>query len=296
MKKVLENKIAIIIFMAPAVILFIMIIFIPIIMSGYYSMTEWNGLGEKVFIGFENYKELFTFQDGLFGRSIWNSLLIGFASLLIQLPIGLILAFVLAKGIKGYNVYLTVYFMPVLVSSVAIAQLWIKIYNPDYGLLNVILTQSGLENWARAWLGDKEVAMYCAIIPIVWQYIGYYMLLFYSAIKSISTDILEAAKLDGATYVQACMKIILPLIKPMIRTAMLFSIIGSLKIFDMIYVLTNGGPSHATEVPSTLMVWVIFKRMDYGFGSAMAIFIIIECFVAMLILNALFKVNKEDSM
>lgn len=130
MKKVLENKIAIIIFMAPAVILFIMIIFIPIIMSGYYSMTEWNGLGEKVFIGLENYKDLFTFQDGLFGRSIWNSLLIGFASLLIQLPIGLILAFVLAKGIKGYNVYLTVYFMPVLVSSVAIAQLWIKIYNP----------------------------------------------------------------------------------------------------------------------------------------------------------------------
>lgn len=288
MDRVLSNKKAIILFMAPAILLFFAIILIPIGMSVYYSLTTWNGMGQKIFVGFDNYTKLVTFMDGIFLKSVMNSIILAILSLLIQLPIGMVLALILAKGVRGENKFITIFFIPVIISTVAIGQLWIKIYNPDYGLLNTFLRNIGLEYWTKAWLGDKGTALIASLLPIVWQYIGYYMLLFYSAIKSISGEVLEAAKVDGANYFCTCTKIILPQIKPMIKVAVSFSIIGSLKVFDLIYVLTNGGPSHATEVPSTLMVWTIFKRNEYGFGSAMAICIILECFIAMYLVKKCF--------
>ena len=262
-------------------------------MSIYYSLTEWNGMGDKTFVGFANYIKLFTFKDGVFLTSLKNSLILAVLSLLIQLPVGMILAMILARGIKGEKIFLTIFFVPVIISTVAIGQLWIKLYNPDYGLVNTFLRQFGLDKLCRAWLGEKNTALGAVLVPIVWQYIGYYMLLFYSSIKSISKDIIEAAKIDGASYFRTCISIMLPDIKPMIQAAVTFSVIGSLKVYDLVYVLTNGGPSHHTEVPSTLMVWTIFKRNDYGFGSSMAVIIILECFLAMLLIKKCFKKEEE---
>lgn len=265
MNKILGNKTAIAAFVAPSLILFGGIIFYSIIMSFRYSLLDWNGFGEGIFVGFSNYAKMF--QDKVFLRSAVNSLLLGFVTLVTQLPLALLLALLLTSGIKGEGFYRTVFFIPMTLSSVVIGQLWLKIYNPNYGVLNTLLGVLGLESLQRSWLGDVNTALFSAFVPIIWQNVGYHMLLLYTSINSISKDILEAAKLDGASGVKAARYITIPLVKPMLRTCAIFVVIGSLKAFDMIYVLTNGGPAHMTEVPSSLMFSSIFNLNKYGYGS-----------------------------
>ena len=293
MNKILGNKTAIAAFVAPSLILFGGIIFYSIIMSFRYSLLDWNGFGEGIFVGFSNYAKMF--QDKVFLRSAVNSLLLGFVTLVTQLPLALLLALLLTSGIKGEGFYRTVFFIPMTLSSVVIGQLWLKIYNPNYGVLNTLLGVLGLESLQRSWLGDVNTALFSAFVPIIWQNVGYHMLLLYTSINSISKDILEAAKLDGASGVKAARYITIPLVKPMLRTCAIFVVIGSLKAFDMIYVLTNGGPAHMTEVPSSLMFSSIFNLNKYGYGSAISIFIVVECIVMAVILQKVFLVKEEST-
>lgn len=293
MNKILGNKTAIAAFVAPSLILFGGIIFYSIIMSFRYSLLDWNGFGEGIFVGFSNYAKMF--QDKVFLRSAVNSLLLGFVTLVTQLPLALLLALLLTSGIKGEGFYRTVFFIPMTLSSVVIGQLWLKIYNPNYGVLNTLLGVLGLESLQRNWLGDVNTALFSAFVPIIWQNVGYHMLLLYTSINSISKDILEAAKLDGASGVKAARYITIPLVKPMLRTCAIFVVIGSLKAFDMIYVLTNGGPVHMTEVPSSLMFSSIFNLNKYGYGSAISIFIVVECIVMAVILQKVFLVKEESA-
>lgn len=293
MNKILGNKTAIAAFVAPSLILFGGIIFYSIIMSFRYSLLDWNGFGEGIFVGFSNYAKMF--QDKVFLRSAINSLLLGFVTLVTQLPLALLLALLLTSGIKGEGFYRTVFFIPMTLSSVVIGQLWLKIYNPNYGVLNTLLGVLGLESLQRNWLGDVNTALFSAFVPIIWQNVGYHMLLLYTSINSISKDILEAAKLDGASGIKAARYITIPLVKPMLRTCAIFVVIGSLKAFDMIYVLTNGGPAHMTEVPSSLMFSSIFNLNKYGYGSAISIFIVVECIVMAVILQKVFLVKEESA-
>lgn len=291
MDKVMNDKKAIIVFLLPALVLFSLIIIIPIYMSSYYSMREWSGFGEGTFIGLENFKSLFL--DAVFIKSVKNSLILAAASVFIQLPISLLLALVLAKGVRFEKSFITIYFMPVIISTVVIGQLWMKIYNPEYGLLNTFLRSVGLESLSRGWLGDMKTALVATFVPIIWQYIGYHMLLMYAGIKSISTEIYEAAVIDGSSWWNTSLKITIPMLKPVLRVAVIFAVTGALKVFDLVFVLTGGGPVHASEVTSTLMVSTIFKGNQYGYGSAMAIFVIIECFVLSLIVSGMFKGKEE---
>ncbi|WMJ90572.1 carbohydrate ABC transporter permease [Anaerocolumna sp. MB42-C2] len=294
MNKVRNNKTAIILFMLPAVILFALIIIVPILMSGYYSFLDWDGITKGVFVGFDNYKELFTSKSAGFPKTMGNALLLALLSTVIQLPISLFFAIILAKGVKGEKFFVAVFFIPVLISTVVIGQLWMKIYNPDYGLVNSALRSLGLDSLAKVWLGDQKTALYAVFIPILWQYVGYHMLLMYAGIKSISPDLREAAKIDGATEWGIARFLTIPLLKPIIRVCVIFAVTGSLKAFDLIYVLTNGGPAHASEVPSTLMVSMIFGRNRYGFGSSIAIAIIFLCFFFAMVIRKFFKTEEED--
>lgn len=292
MDKVLSDKKAICFFIFPALIIFLVIVIAPIILSVFYSTLQWDGIGKSNYVGLENYKNLFIDNSDGFLQSVRNSLIFAVASVLTVLTISLFLALVLAKGVKGENFYRTIYFMPVIISTVVIGQLWMKVYNPDYGLLNSFLKTIGLGDLCRAWIGNEKTALFASFIPILWQYVGYHMLLLYAAIKSIPGDIFEAAKIDGASEFRTAMKITIPMIKPMLKVCVTFAVIGSLKIFDLIYVLTNGGPAHASEVPSTLMVNTIFLRNMYGYGSSIAVFIIIECFIFAAIIQKFFKTEN----
>ena len=296
MKKLYSNKFHIMLFLLPALLLFCAVLIAPIAMSVYYSFFNWKGIGPKTFIGLANYRELFTSASINFWRALKNALLLAALSVCLQLPLSLALALTLGKKIKGERTFLSVYFMPVLISTVVIGQLWLKIYNPDYGVLNVFLRSIGLENLTRIWLGTKQAALGAVFVPTLWQYVGYHMLLLYAGVKSVPPDLREAAMLDGATSSQINRYIVLPYIKPIIRISVIFAVTGSLKSFDLIYVLTNGGPQHATEVPSTLMISMLFNRGRYGMGSTIAVMLILLCFGFALLINAIFKEDHSDEV
>ena len=292
MHRMYSKKVYILLFLLPALILFCGVLIAPIGASAYFSLFDWNGLGEKTFIGFNNYIELFTSDSIGFLKALLNALLLAALSVFIQLPLALGLALTLGKKVKGERLFLSVYFMPVLISTVVIGQLWLKIYNPEYGILNVFLRAVGLDSWAKIWLGTKKTALGSVFVPILWQYVGYHMLLLYAGVKSVPPELREAAMLDGATDAQVNRYIVLPYIKPIIRISVIFAVTGSLKSFDLIYVLTNGGPMHATEVPSTLMINMLFLRNRYGMGSTIAVLLIVLCFGFALLINAIFREEK----
>ena len=292
MNRVLSNKKAVVIFLLPALVLFLTIIIVPIFMSVTYSLTEWDGIGKKVFTGFDNYKELFLTNSDGFWRAVKKSLIFAAGSVFVQLPISLILALILARGVKGERFYVSVYFIPVLISTVVIGQLWMKIYNPQYGLLNTVLRSMGLEQLTGNWLGDTKKVIFAVIVPVLWQYIGYHMLLMYASVRSISEEIFEAARIDGANGIQTALHITIPLMKPILKVCVTFAVVGSLKNFDLVYVMTGGGPAGASQLPSTLMVETIFSRNMYGYGSSMAIVIILECFLFAWLIRGAFRDNE----
>ncbi|MDQ2086060.1 sugar ABC transporter permease [Herbivorax sp. ANBcel31] len=286
-----KNKLAIFLFMFPAAALFLMIIIIPIFMSLYYSVLDYN-IAESTFVGIENYKELFTNANIRFPKAVGNAMLLAVLSVFIQLPISLGLALLLAKGIKGERFFLGMFFLPVLLSTVVVGQLWKKMYFPTYGILNVMLESVGLDNLARNWLGDPGVVLIAVFIPLLWQYVGYHMLLMYAGIKTIAPELKEAAKIDGATDGQVSRLIVIPMLKPIIRISLIFAVTGSLKAFDLIYVLTGGGPLRASQVPATLMVEQAFDRYRFGLGSSIAISIIFLCFLFAIIIKASIRTEE----
>lgn len=294
MKKLYSNKLTICLFLLPAILLFVGVLVAPIVMSLYYSFFDWDGISStKTFVGFNNYKEMFTDDTINMGLALKNTCILALLSVVIQLPLSLFFALLLAKGRKGERGFLSVYFMPVLISTVVIGQLWMKIYNPDYGILNVALRSLGLEKWTRIWLGDKKTALWAAFVPTLWQYVGYHMLLLYAGVKSVPPEYREAAMIDGAREGQINRYIIIPYIKPILKISVIFAVTGSFKSFDLIYVLTNGGPAGATQVPSTRMIELLFTRNRYGMGSAIATVLIVMCFVAALLIGFFFR-EKED--
>lgn len=287
MDKALRNKKAILFFILPALVVFCLIVVVPILQSLRYSTLRWDGISTGMFIGTQNYLDMV--KDPVFRLSLRNSLLLAAASVFIQMPISMFLAMILANGVKGENFFRNAFFVPVIISSTVIANLWMKIYHPSYGLLNVLLERVGLESLTREWLGSSATALVACFIPMIWKDIGYNMLLFYSAAKSISPDIIEAARVDGATRNQIAFKIIIPLITPMVEAVTIFCIVGSLKSFDMIFILTGGGPMNASSVLTLQMYKEIFTNNHYGYASAIAIAIILICLGFTVLVQQLFK-------
>lgn len=296
MDRVMRNKKAVVLFLLPSFVLFTLIVIVPIFMSLFYSVNEWDGIGAKTFTGFDNYIRLFS--DKMFWDAAWHTLVIAIASVCIQLPFSLLLALVLANKVKGERFFVTVYFIPVVLSAVVIGQLWMRIYNQRHGLLNLFLNAIGLSELGEiAWLGDMGTVLIAVIIPILWQYVGYHMLLFYSGIKSISPDIYEAAKIDGASFWRTAFSITIPLLRPIIQVSLTFSVVGSMKIYDLVKVLTNdGGPGKASDVISTLLVrTMIYPGNNYGYGSAIAVLLIVVCFSLYFLIAWLFRARDESS-
>ncbi|HCL02459.1 MAG TPA: sugar ABC transporter permease [Lachnoclostridium phytofermentans] len=294
MDRMLGKKRTIAFFILPALLLFLCFVVAPLVASGIYSLFEYDGVGTKDFIGLQNYIDLFS-KDQYFPKALMNSFILAGASIFIQLPISLLIAIVLARGVKGEKFFRTVYFVPVVISSMVIGQLWMKIFHSEYGLLNMIIRLFGNKEFEFSWLSTPSTAFLATVIPAVWQYIGYHMFLFYAGIKSISSDYFEAAKIDGATNRQISVRITIPLLAPVIKTCLIFSLTGSLRAFDLIYVMTGGGPNHASEVPGTLMYNSLFRRGLYGYGSAQAFLIVVECLLFSYLINRKFKKAEDNA-
>ncbi|GIO13755.1 ABC transporter permease [Cohnella xylanilytica] len=276
MDKVMSNKWAIALYVLPALVLILGLIYIPIAMTGYYGLTEWNGIGAQKWIGFDNYSALL--QDSVFWKSALHSLLLAAFSC-VSLLLYLIVALILSGRIKGANLLRKIYLIPMLLSSVAIAQLWLKIFHPTNGVLNSVLVSLGFDN-PPAWLADTSLVLYAIFIPILWQYAGFYILIYYAALKNIPSSLEEAARIDGANAWQIAFRVKLPLIMEVIKVTIVLAFVGSLKYFDLIYVMTDGGPNNSSEVIASYMYHKAFKAFDFGYGSAVGFFLLVVCLVA----------------
>ncbi|MHA2858319.1 carbohydrate ABC transporter permease [Paenibacillus lautus] len=288
MDKVMSNKKIIALYVLPALLVIMAVVYIPIMLTAYYGLNEWNGIGAMTFIGLDNYQALLS--DGKFWDSAWHSLLLAVfsaASLIIYLAV----AMVLASKIKGANLFRKIYLIPMLLSSVAIAQLWLRIYHPTNGIVNSFLESIGITN-PPAWLAEPSLVLFALFIPILWQYAGFYILIYYAALKNIPASLVEAAKIDGATSFQIAFRIKLPLIMEVIKVTIVLAVVGSLKYFDLIFVMTDGGPNGASEVMASYMYHTAFRAYDFGYGSAIGFFLLVICLIVTWVIRKL-TASKE---
>jgi len=281
--KVMSNKRIIALYVLPSLLLILAIVYIPIVLTGYYGLNQWNGIGAMKFIGLDNYQALI--KDKMFWNSAGHSLMLAVFSTL-SLILYLVIAMVLSAKLKGVNFFRKIYLIPMLLSSVAIAQLWLKIYHPTNGILNSFLESIGFAN-PPAWLAESSLVLFALFIPILWQYAGFYILIYYAALKNIPASLEEAAKIDGANAFQIAYKIKLPLAMEVIKVTIVLAIVGSLKYFDLIYVMTDGGPNGSSEVMASYMYHQAFRAYDFGYGSAIGFFLLIICLIVTWIIRKL---------
>ena len=267
--KTLGTTFPIVVFLAPALIFLVVFLLYPLISSFELSLLDWNGLGDdKRFVGLANWLRLA--QDPLFWRALGNNALLALFSVLIQMPIALVLAVMLDEASKGSRVLKILYFLPLLMSSVALGVLFKNIYDPNFGPINAFLQAMHLDVLARDWLGDTRYALGSVIAVVCWQNIPFYMVLFLAGLSSFPSELREAAHLDGASEATIFWRIKLPHLQGTIRTGVLLAIIGSLRYFDLIFVMTDGGPEGASELMATYMFRTVFSSFQLGYGSTIA--------------------------
>ena len=295
MNRLLEDKKAAIIFIAPAFLLFTLILFVPIIQVIYYSLCDYSGLTKPEFVGLKNYINLLT-SDETMKIALKNSIFFMIFSGVSQQIIGLLLAVLLTNIKAGRNLFKNIYYLPCVLSSAALGLLWAFLFNPKIGI-NQLLSMFGIQgpNWLFATKGFIPLPMWVIGFVALWQYVGQNMMLYMAQISGISRDIYEASYIDGASKMKAFRYITLPLIKPMMVTTLSLNCIGSLKFFDLIYNMTQGGPNHATEVLATHLYTQGFKYYKYGYASAISMVLLFLCLFTTFLISKCIKVETYES-
>ena len=271
----------IVVFLGPAVFFLVIFLLYPLISSFQLSLLDWNGLGTgERFVGFDNWVRLA--QDTLFWNAVRNNLALAFFSVLFQIPIALLLAVVLDEASKGSRILKILYFLPLLMSSVALGVVFKNIYDPNFGPINGFLSAIHLDGLVRDWLGDPRLTLGSVIVVICWQNIPFYMVLFLAGLSSFPRELGEAARLDGATESTIFWRIKLPFLQGTIRTAITLAIVGSMRYFDLIFIMTDGGPEGSSELMATHMFRTVFSSFQLGYGStvASAMFLIVTLVAA----------------
>lgn len=289
---VLKDKKAWLFFIAPALLFYLGTVFVPIIQSLNYGFQEWNGIKPAEYVGFQNYAVMF--HDPYFWNSVKNNLIYVLVVVAMQVFIGLFFALLLTYLPKGASLFRTLYFLPAVIVTVAIAQMFRNLYAlQPKGLLNLFLEWIGLGHLQTAWLSDPATALIAVSIPEGWRFIGLYMVIFYAALIAIPKEIEEAATIDGVTGFQLIRYIKLPSIKPVLSLALIMCTTGALRGFDIPYII--GVPGSTTELVTTYMYKKAFTTLQYGYGSSIAVFIVIESLLAVAIIRAIFSTRKGEA-
>ncbi len=283
-----KDRITIIVFLLPAIILFTVFVIYPIFRSVYFSLFDWNGLGPATdFIGLDNYRRILS--DKIFRKAIINNLIIAGLSLLVQLPLSLAIAIMVGKDFPGRALFRTIFFLPYVLSEVITAIIWLGLFNPnpDRGFINAILVFLGFES--QAFLGDPGLVLFSIFIVLSWKYFGLHMLLFMAGLQNIPHELEEACLIDGANKWQMLTHITIPLLGSTIRTSAYLSVLGSLTQFTLIWVMTKGGPVNSSEVMATYMYRYGFVRFWLGYGSAVAIVMLLIALIFSLVYRNLLQ-------
>ncbi len=273
-------------FILPAYFFFIALIAIPFFRALSVSTTEWAGYGDPRFIGLTNFQNLM--KDRVFWIALRNTALFTVATTVLQSTIPLLVAVLINSKWRGSTFFRTALFIPVIISFVVTGLLWKLILDPNFGTLNTFLTGVGLKVWARPWLAKPETAMPAIIFVSLWQSLGFYMLIYFAGLQSIPIELYESAALDGAGTMQKLRHITIPMLWPVTTVVMVINIIGGIKVFDVIFVMTTGGPNHATEVLGTYLYVTAFGASgggspSMGYAAAIGVVILLLAMAATMV-------------
>lgn len=273
----LQNTLTIVAFLLPSVLIFILFVVYPMAQSAYFSLFRWKGFGPATdFVGLDNYARILS--DDVFLLSLRNAGVIVGLSLGIQLPLSLLLALLVGRDLPGRTFFRTIFFLPFVFSEVITGIIWASMYNPDpqFGFINALLTLiPGLR--AHPWLGDPTTVLPAIFLAMTWKYFGFYMLLYMAGLQSIPLELEEAATIDGATRAQTLLLVTLPLLGSTIRTTVYLSVLGSIQQFGLIWIMSQGGPAHASESLATYLYRFGFIRFYLGYGAAVAVVMFAIC-------------------
>ncbi|MDP5274790.1 carbohydrate ABC transporter permease [Chengkuizengella axinellae] len=271
-----RNRIIAYTFLLPNLLGFFVFIFFPVIASFFMSFTSWNGFGKIEFVGLENFIDLA--QDKGFRISFVNTLLFTLISVPITLFLAIVVAVLLNKGVKFIKIFRTAVFLPYVTAPVAVAVVWQLIFNPSMGPINGFLSSVGIDN-PPGWLSSPDWSLISVSIVFIWHNIGYYMIIYLAGLQNVPDSLYEAADIDGAGPIVKFFKITIPMLSPVIFFTSIIALIQSFKVFDFVYVLTEGGPGRSTNVLVYSIVNTAFERYEYGYASAMALILFLVILV-----------------
>jgi raffinose/stachyose/melibiose transport system permease protein len=281
----------IILFLLPALTLYGLFFAYPFVQTAVKSMTTWDGFGTPQFVGLGNFVELLRdkiFVAGMKRVGIWAVL-----SIIFKVGTAFVLAVMLRKPIPGARFFRALIFLPFVLSAASVSLMFIVMYDKDIGLFNQILRVVGLGKIARPWLADENFAFYAVIAVPIWQAIGYFFIIFLAAIQDIPEELYEAGIIDGAGALNSFYHITIPLMWPVLQAGFIMAINGALQNFDYVFIMTNGGPASASEVPATYMYRSLFYMMRYGYGTAIAVSIFLTTFLLAVIIRQFLKTRVE---
>jgi raffinose/stachyose/melibiose transport system permease protein len=264
-------------FLLPAMLIYIGLVLFPVIQAIYYSFFRWNGLGPlQNFINVANYTR--AFSDRAFIGALGHNLQILLLSLAIQLPLALGLALLVRGSLRGRAVFRTIFFMPFVLSQVVTGVIWSFIYLPQGGLINALYQMIYPGAVSPAFLANPSTVLYAVFVVITWKFFGFHMILYTAGLQNIPAELEEAARIDGATNWQVLRYVTIPLLGSTVRLTIYLSVLGSLQIFDLIWVMTTGGPVSASDTMATYLYKFGFQRFQLGYGSAIAVIMFLICF------------------
>jgi len=260
---------------------YVIFVLLPLAQSIQISTWNWNGLGEPTFIGLDNFTR--ALNDPLFIGAFRNTALWLVLAVTVPTVLGLLLAVLLDRPLRGSRVYKSAFYMPITLSLVVVGQVWIWIYQPEWGLLNTVLEAVGLGELTTAWLGNPDTALISVIVAWCWQQTALSLILYLAALTTIPKDLLEAAAIDGATWWQQFRRIMVPLLRPATVVVVTLAVINTLKGFDIVFVLTQGGPFHTSDNLAMFMYSETFFKYRVGYGAAIAVALFVLAIIVILI-------------
>ena len=265
----MKQKKSRLLFMVPALLIYCFVVIFSAAYSLYLSFFKWNGLGEMKFVGLRNYVNLFT-KDQVFKIALTNNLIWIVLTLVFTMTLALFLAVLLNRKMKGRIVYRAIFYFPYMLSWVVIGIVWRWIYNPNIGFLDEILRLLNLEHLSLVWLSEPKIALYCVFIAALWQGVGQPMLYFMAGLQGVPQELYEAAEIDGANSLNKFFYITIPQLKETFIIVFATLTIAAMKVYDVVYVMTNGGPANSTQTLASYMYNQTFNFSNLGTGSAIA--------------------------
>lgn len=289
LRKVLRDNLHWYIYLAPAVLLLLGFMGYPLFRSLELSLYEWRGLLPREWVGLENFERLF--RDRYFWSALTHTLTFAVATTVGTVGIGLMLALAISRRVPFHQFYRFAFYLPVMLPMTVVAALWARIYEPNFGLLNTALNSVGLGFLAQQWLGSLDLSLASIIAVCIWQYAGFPMIVLLAAIEGVPEELHEAAQLDGANVLQRVWSIVIPMIMPVLVSISVIQIIFSLKVFDLVWVMTKGGPAESSAVLGTYLYRRAFEQQEYGYASAVAVSMFAIIFT---ITYAYYRMTKAD--